>query len=116
MNSLFLIVLLCTYFCCKKEELKSEVILKKEFVQPEGKPTYIETTSLISFHNKVLTNFYKSTNYKTVWQSKEKREVILDELSKSDQEGLNPEDYNVGKLFDFEKKSNNFGFFRSGKI
>ena len=109
MNSLFLIVLLCTSFCCKKEELKSEVILKEEVLQPhvqlEGKPTYIDSTSLISFHNKVLTDFYKSTNYRTVWQSKEKREVILDELSKSDQEGLNPEDYNIGKLFDFEKKA-----------
>ena len=109
MNSLFLIVLLCTYFCCKKEELKSEVILKEEVLQPhvqlEGKPTYIDSTSLISFHNKVLTDFYKSTNYRTVWQSKEKREVILDKLFKSDQEGLNPEDYNIGKLFDFEKKA-----------
>ena len=109
MNSLFLIVLLCTFISCKKEDLKSEVVLKKEapkpHVQPEGKSTYIDSTLLIPFHNKVLTNFYKSTNYRTVWQSEEKRKTILAELLKSDEEGLNPEDYNVKTLFDFEKKA-----------
>lgn len=109
MNKLFLIVLLCLLASCKKKELKSEVALKKETVTPgivpEGKPIIIDSTLLISYNNKVLTDFYKSTEYRTVWQSEEKRKIILTELLKSDEEGLNPEDYNVVTLSDFEKKS-----------
>ncbi|MGO4906127.1 L,D-transpeptidase family protein [Flavobacterium sp. W20_MBD1_R3] len=109
MNNLFLIVLLCTFISCKKEVLKSEVILKKEIVkphvQPEGKPTNIDSSLVISLDNKTVKDFYIATNYRTVWQSEEKRKIILAELNKSAEEGLNPEDYNVKSLFDFEKKA-----------
>lgn len=109
MNNLFLIVLLCTFISCKKEALKSEIILKEEIVkphvQPEGKPINIDSILILSFHNKVLTDFYSSTDFRTVWQSEEKRKIILAELNKSAEEGLNPEDYNVKSLFDLEKKA-----------
>ncbi|MFV5698591.1 L,D-transpeptidase family protein [Flavobacterium sp. ZT3R17] len=109
MNKLFLILLLYSAISCKKEELKSEVILKKEirnsYVIPEGKSIRIDTTLLTSFNDKTLFDFYKSTEYETVWQSDEKRKIILEELLKSDEEGLNPEDYKVKKLLEFEKKS-----------
>jgi murein L,D-transpeptidase YcbB/YkuD len=108
MNKLFLILLLCIVISYKKEELKSEVILKKETskfrVQPEDKSIRIDTTLLIPFNSKALTDFYKSTDYKPVWQSEENRKIILDQLIKSDEEGLNPEDYKVKALLDFEKK------------
>ncbi len=109
MNNLFLIVLLCIFISCKKEGLKSEVILKKEIVkprvQPEGKPTNIDSAVVISSHNKVLKDFYSSTNYRTVWQSEKKRKIVLAELLKSSEEGLNPEDYNLKTLYDFEKRA-----------
>ena len=109
MNNLFLIVLLFTLISCKKEALKSEVIVKEEIVkphvQPEGKPITIDSSLVISLHNKTLHNFYTSTNYRTVWQSEKKRKIILTELNKSAEEGLNPEDYNVKLLFDLEKKA-----------
>lgn len=109
MNNLFLIVLLCIFISCKKEALKSEVILKKEIVkprvQPEGKPTNIDSAVVISSHNKVLKDFYSSTNYRTVWQSEKKRKIVLAELLKSSEEGLNPEDYNLKTLYDFEKRA-----------
>ncbi|MFV5702253.1 L,D-transpeptidase family protein [Flavobacterium sp. XS2P12] len=109
MNKLSLILLLCLITSCKKQELKSEVLLKKETVephiQPESKSIKIDSTLLISFDDKTLTDFYKSTGYRTVWQFKENRKIILAELLKSDEEGLNPEDYKVKTLNDFEKKS-----------
>ncbi|MFV8440856.1 L,D-transpeptidase family protein [Flavobacterium sp. LB2P44] len=73
-------------------------------VQPEGKPTTIDSTLLLTFNNKTLTNFYKSTDFRTVWQSVEKRKIVLAELLKSEAEGLNPEDYKIKTLLDFEKK------------
>ena len=109
MNNLLMIMLLSAFISCKKEALKSEVILKEEIVkphvQPEGKPTNIDSATVISLHNKVLKDFYTSTNYRTVWQSEKKRKIILGQLLKSDEEGLIPEDYNVKTLFDFEKKA-----------
>ncbi|MFV8325154.1 L,D-transpeptidase family protein [Flavobacterium sp. ZS1P14] len=109
MNKLFLILLLCFVISCRKETLKSEVVLKKEAskprVQPEGRSVKIDSALLISFNDKILTYFYKSTAYGTVWQSDEKRKIILEELLKSDEEGLNPEDYKVKALSDFEKKA-----------
>ncbi len=109
MSKLFLILLLCIVISCKKEELKSEVVLEKEasppLVQRKDKSIKIDSALLISFDNKILTDFYKSTEYRTVWQSEEKRLLILEVLLKSDEEGLNPEDYKVKALSDFEKKS-----------
>ncbi|MFV5694722.1 L,D-transpeptidase family protein [Flavobacterium sp. LB3P122] len=107
MNKLFLILLLCIVISCKKQELKSEVVLEKEAskprVQPEGKSIKIDSALLISINNKILTDFYKSTEYRTVWQSDKKRNIILKELLTSDEEGLNPEDYKVKVLSNFEK-------------
>jgi murein L,D-transpeptidase YcbB/YkuD len=104
-----LILLLCLVISCKQEALKNEAVLEKQasktLVTPEGKSIKIDPALLISFDDKLLTDFYKSTAYSTVWQSGEKRKIILEELLTSDQEGLNPEDYNVKALSDFEKKS-----------
>lgn len=110
MNNLLIIVFLFTLISCKKQELESAVILRKEIlkprIEPEGKPTVIDSSLLISFNDKILTSFYKSTEYRTVWQSQKKRKIILEELLKSDEEGLNPEDYKVKTLLDLEKKIN----------
>lgn len=111
MKKLFLILALYSVLNCKKTALKSELILKKEILShailPKDKSIRIDTTVLNSFKNKTLSNFYKSTNYRTVWQSEKHRKIILEELLKSDEEGLNPEDYKVKKLLDFEKKLTN---------
>ncbi|MFV8378451.1 L,D-transpeptidase family protein [Flavobacterium sp. LB3R33] len=109
MKTLILILLICAAISCKKEKLKSEVILKSDFskpyVLPKGKSIRIDSTLLSSFNSKTLSDFYKSTNYRTTWQSVDSRKIILAALLKSDEEGLNPEDYNVKTLIDFEKKS-----------
>nr|WP_315206662.1 L,D-transpeptidase family protein [uncultured Flavobacterium sp.] len=109
MKTLILILLICATISCKKEKLKSEVILKSDFsnpyVLPKDKSIRIDSTLLSSFNSKTLSDFYKSTNYRTTWQSVDSRKIILATLLKSDEEGLNPEDYNVKTLIDFEKKS-----------
>lgn len=109
MKTLVLILLIYVTISCKKEELKSEVILKNDIsnppVLPEDESVRIDSILLTSFNNKTLFNFYKATNYRTIWQSEDSRKIILTELLKSDEEGLNPEDYKVKTLSDFEKKS-----------
>ncbi|MFV8391796.1 L,D-transpeptidase family protein [Flavobacterium sp. LB2P6] len=74
-------------------------------VLPKDKSIRIDSALLTSFNNKTLSAFYKATNYRTIWQSKENRKIILEVLLNSEEEGLNPEDYNVKTLSNFEKKS-----------
>lgn len=109
MNTLALILIIGLLISCKKEELKSEIILQNDNSHPsilsDDKSIRIDSAVLFSFHSKTLSNFYKSLGYKTVWQSEEKRNIILAELLKSYEEGLNPADYAVETLSVFEKKS-----------
>jgi murein L,D-transpeptidase YcbB/YkuD len=110
MNKLNLFILLCIFISCKNEPLKTEVALKNTVatssVRAEDSIIKIDSVFLITFNSETLRAFYKATNYKAVWQSDEKRKTILDELSKSEEEGLNPADYDIKTLQDYEKKFN----------
>lgn len=107
MNTLALILVIGLLLSCKKEQLKSEVILQNDIINPpiltNDKSTRIDSAVLSSFNSKTLSNFYKSLGYKTVQQSEETRKTILIELLKSGNDGLNPADYAVETLRDFEK-------------
>ena len=63
----------------------------------------IDTLIISKYNSKDLNAFYKNYNYKTVWESDEKRKIILDELLNCDGNGLAPIDYKVVKLHDYEK-------------
>lgn len=95
-------------FSCDKEALKKNVAPSPSnsipIVQPEREPVSFDSVLLNSFDSKILKEFYKSTGYKTVWQSKENRKIILEQLYNSEEEGLNPADYNVTKLRKYEEK------------
>jgi murein L,D-transpeptidase YcbB/YkuD len=108
MNKLHLFVLLCILVSCKKEPLKTDADLKNTAVtlnvQAKDSIVKIDSVFLIPFNSKTLQAFYKATNYKAAWQSDENRKAILDELSKSEDEGLNPSDYNTKTLQDYESK------------
>ena len=80
--------------------------MQRSSIQAEDSIIKIDSVFLIPFNSKTLQAFYKSTNYKAVWLADEKRKTILNELSKSDEEGLNPADYDVKTLQDYEKKFN----------
>lgn len=107
MNKFLLFLLVFIIFSCGKES-------KKKIVTPipapipvilaEGKAVLIDSLLLKPFDSKVLKEFYLASGYKSVWQSKKNRATILEQLSNSDEEGLNSANYNVNKLQKFEKK------------
>ena len=107
MNKFSLFLLFFIVFSCDKEP-------KKKIVTPipapipvilaEGKAVVIDSLLLKPFDSKVLKEFYLASGYKSVWQSKKDRKNILEQLSNSDEEGLNSANYNVNKLQKFEKK------------
>ena len=107
MNKFLLFLLVFTVFSCDKES-------KKKIVAPvpapipvilvEGKAVMIDSLLLKPFDSQLLKEFYLASGYKSVWQSKNYRATILEQLSNSNDEGLNPANYNVNKLQKFEKK------------
>lgn len=107
MNKFLLFLLLFIAVSCDKEP-------KKKIVAPtpapipvivvEGKSVMIDSLLLKPFDSKVLKEFYLASGYKSVWQSKKDRETILEQLSNSEDEGLNSANFKVRNLHKFEKK------------
>ena len=106
MKQFYLFLILNLFISCKKENsiLANTKPLLDIF---EGKKIKIDTLLISKFNNKDLMLFYKSNNLETVWQSAEKRNIILQKFSNSGTVGLEPKDYDIEKLLDFEKKIDN---------
>lgn len=107
MNKLLFLLLLFTVFSCEKET-KKKVTAPIQALIPviiaEGKSVFIDSVLLRPFGGKILKEFYIATGFKSVWQSKKDRKVILEQLNNSEEEGLNPTNYAVNKLQRYEKK------------
>jgi len=107
MNKVLLFLLFFAAVSCDKEP-------KKKFVAPtpapipvivvEGKSVVIDSLLLKPFDSKVLKEFYIASGYKSVWQSKKDRATIVEQLSNSEEEGLNSANYKVRKLQKYENK------------
>ena len=64
----------------------------------------IDSTLLAPFSNSELTSFYRINDFKTVWNSSGHRKLVSTILSKADEEGLNPEDYQGATLSEIESR------------
>ncbi len=107
MNKFLLFLLAFIVFSCDKEQKKKIVApipAPVPVIVAEGKAVMIDSLLLKHFDSKVLKEFYLASDYKSVWQSKIDRATILEQLSNSEEEGLNSANYNVNKLQKFEKK------------
>lgn len=110
MKNHFLLIVFFLFINCKKETPK--FILEQKSVSGTTEASHSKATIAIDleklhfFQSKFLTAFYNSYSNKSVWTTSEKRKIILDFLNKSDEEGLNPSDYSVKKLNEFEVKFN----------
>ena len=109
MNKFFILLLLLGILSCKKEEPKKKATpivpsAPRTVIRPEGKALPVDSLLLIPFNSETLKDFYKSSGYRTVWQSKKNRKTILKQLLESEKEGLNPDDYKVNKLQKYERK------------
>lgn len=103
MPRFLLLLMLVALIGCKKSEPK--LIAKTEKVFPhEMKGLAIDSVFLQTYKNDSLTSFYQMNGYETVWGQLDLRTLILDMLAKSDEEGLDPKDYNVKKLQQYESE------------
>jgi murein L,D-transpeptidase YcbB/YkuD len=109
MRKIYILLLVFATFGCEKEPKKIKPISKPiiiPHIQVEGKSVAIDSVLLNSYSSKNLKEFYLFTGYKSVWQSEEDRNIILQQFISSEDEGLNPKDYNCISLKKYEKKYN----------
>jgi L,D-transpeptidase YcbB len=66
--------------------------------------TKIDTLIIRKFKSKLLDEFYAMNNNETVWQSKKKRRAAIASMMNASKVGLNPKDYNLDKLSEYENK------------
>ncbi len=107
MNRFLLVLLVFIVFSCDRESKQktlTPISVPNPVVLTQGKSVAIDSLLLKSFESKVLTAFYLNSGYKSVWQSKKNRNIIIAQLSKSEEEGVNSATYNINKLIKFEKK------------
>nr|WP_315219354.1 L,D-transpeptidase family protein [uncultured Flavobacterium sp.] len=101
MNKLYFCLLLLAITSCKKEE----PVTKKapSIILSDERKVLIDTAVINSFKNENVKLFYLSSENKTVWGNLKKRKFVLNQLKKSEKLGLNPDDYHVPKLIQYEK-------------
>jgi murein L,D-transpeptidase YcbB/YkuD len=67
----------------------------------------MDSTTIITSNNEDLKSFYKKYHYKTAWNEKQDRELILNEFENASNEGLASSDYNYSELKSFENQFEN---------
>jgi murein L,D-transpeptidase YcbB/YkuD len=107
MNKLYFLILLSILISCKKEE-KAILVKKTEplpaIIQTDERKIQIDTSLIGIFKSENLKKFYTASDNESVWGNLKKRTFIIDELKNSEVLGLNPNDYNIKKIEDFEGK------------
>ncbi|PAM91843.1 peptidoglycan-binding protein [Flavobacterium sp. IR1] len=107
MKKLYFLLLLSLLIGCKKDTPKPAPVKKTPppaIILTDERTVQIDTALINSFKSETLKQFYNSSENKTVWGNLKKRTYVLSQLKKSEELGLNPEDYKATTLEKFEKK------------
>ncbi|HLA55264.1 MAG TPA: L,D-transpeptidase family protein [Flavobacterium sp.] len=105
MNKYLLLFFLIAFIGCKKPA-KPEIKSVGKTFKHEMKGLAIDSVFLQQYENGLLSSFYKMNGYETVWSKPELRKSVTEMLSKSAEDGLNPDDYGTEKLLKYESKIN----------
>jgi murein L,D-transpeptidase YcbB/YkuD len=107
MDKIFILLLIFIAFSCQKESNKKELTQVKTptpvILADEGS-VFIDSLLLEPFQSEMLKELYRTSAFKSIWQSKKNRTNILKQFLNSKDEGLNPENYNANQLLKLEKK------------
>lgn len=107
MKKIYSLVVLSVLLGCKNESLKTAPIVKEkvpEIVLTDERTVEIDTATIGIFKSETLKQFYIASENQTVWGNLKKRTFVLSTLEKSDELGLDPEDYKISELKKFENK------------
>jgi L,D-transpeptidase YcbB len=101
MKQSYFILLIVLVISCKKE---TTPVLANTISVFEKEKLAVDTLLISKYNSKMLMDFYKNYSLETVWETENIRNIILSELSNSKSEGLEPNDYHVKKLSDYESQ------------
>ena len=106
MRKLYFLLAVCIFISCKKEEPKIVPIVKKALaiILTDERTVEVDTALLSTFKSETLKQFYTASENKTVWGNLKKRTYVLSQLEKSEELGLDPEDYKAAQLKKFENR------------
>jgi murein L,D-transpeptidase YcbB/YkuD len=104
MNKIYFVTFLIVFSSCKRNAVDNSFISASfiNFTIFKVDRIKIDSTFINAHPSIDLRTFYKKYNYETVWNTKEHRDFIINEISNAESEGLQPTDYNVGILKTFE--------------
>lgn len=89
--------MVCCLIGCKKNDPKPTPVITKKapaIILTDERKVDVDTALLGTFKSETLKQFYSSSENKTVWNLK-KRQYVITQLEKSEELGLNPEDYKI---------------------
>lgn len=107
MRKLYFFLLVLSLISCKKEAPKQAPAAVKKappIILTDERKVEVDTALLSTFKSETLKQFYTSSENKTVWGNLKKRQYVLSQLEKSEELGLNPEDYKAARLEQLEKR------------
>jgi murein L,D-transpeptidase YcbB/YkuD len=106
MNKKYLLIFLIFFFSCKRNYLvnSSTTIAAVAYSIFDSDGIQIDSTLIVSSNNEDLKSFYKKYNYKTAWNEKQDRDLILNEFKNASKEGLVSSDYHYSELKTFESQ------------
>lgn len=106
MNKIYLLSFVLVLYGCNKTSFTSSHSEASFFDFPSFAKSKIniDSVSIINTKNEHLIEFYRKHQFETVWNSKSDRDWLLEEFSKAEIEGLEPENYNYIELHSLEEK------------
>ena len=106
MNKIYLLSFVLVLSGCNKTSFTSSHSEASFFDFPSFAKSKIniDSVSIINTKNEHLIEFYRKHQFETVWNSKSDRDWLLEEFSKAEIEGLEPENYNYIELHSLEEK------------
>lgn len=106
MKYLHLILIFTLFVACEKsKDLVGEVL----DIEKETLPSIKVTQQELQWTTQNLVDFYKNQDNNTLWNSRDKRNELLDALMLARENGLNPESYPIAELFNFNLSYNQLG-------
>lgn len=92
---------------CKKDTPKPVPAAPKKapaIILTDERKVDIDTAIIGAYKSETLKQFYIASENQTVWGNLQKRKYVLSQLEKSEELGLNPEDYKASQLKKFETR------------
>ena len=101
-NIYLLIISLLLIACTQSKELVEEVVK----IEPDELPEIKITHQALQWTTKDIVDFYQTQDNNTLWNSKNKRGELLNELLSAQENGLNPQNYPITALFNYQMSYN----------